>query len=148
MEEVHRSGPGRILVELEAQHAELRKMMDRCEQCIQALEEGQIDLADIARETARLRLAFAAHNTFEEQALRPLLLANDAFGVVRCDRMIEDHVSEHRELRERLLTATESPSQFRDVIETLRAHLDAEERYLLSAKVLRDVRVAADDRAT
>jgi hypothetical protein len=139
MEEVHRSGPGRILVELEAQHAELRKMMDRCEQSIDDLERGRIDVADIAHETARLRLAFTAHNTFEEQSLRPLLLANDAFGVVRCDRMIEDHIAEHRELRERMQAATESTSHFRDVIETLRAHLDAEERYLLTAKVLRAV---------
>ena len=74
---------------------------------------------------------------FEEQVLRPLLLANDAFGLVRCNRMIEDHVAEHRELRERLLEATDSAAQFRNVIETLRAHLEAEERYLLTAKVLR-----------
>lgn len=137
MEEMHRSGPGRILVELEAQHAELRKMMDRCEESIDELEQGRIDVADIARETARLRLAFTAHNTFEEQSLRPILLANDAFGIVRCDRMIEDHIAEHRELRERMQAATDSTAHLRDVIETLRAHLDAEERYLLTAKVLR-----------
>lgn len=119
--------------------------MDRCEHAVDELEAGTIELADIAPETARLRLAFTAHNTFEEQALRPLLLANDAFGIVRCDRMIEDHVAEHRELRERLLSATDSTAHFRDVIETLRAHLDAEERYLLSAKVLRgDTSVLGD----
>jgi hypothetical protein len=145
VDEVHRSGPSRILAELEAQHAELRKMMDRCEHAIDELEAGTIELADIARETARLRLAFTAHNTFEEQVLRPLLLANDAFGIVRCDRMIEDHTAEHRELRDRLLAATDTTAHFRDVIETLRAHLDAEERYLLSAKVLRGARVSLGD---
>ncbi len=119
-------------------------MMDRCEQSVDDLEQGRIDIVEIAHETARLRLAFAAHNTFEEQILRPLLLANDAFGIVRCDRMIEDHVAEHRELRDRLLAATDSTAHFRDVIETLRAHLDAEERYLLTAKVLRPAVASAE----
>jgi hypothetical protein len=136
MEDVHRSEPGRILAELSAQHTDLRNMMDRCEQTADDYDRGNTGIADIAYETARLRLAFATHNTFEEEVLRPLLLANDAFGVVRCDRMLEDHVAEHRELRGRLLEASDTSNHFREVIDTLRAHLDAEERYLLTAKIL------------
>jgi MFS family permease len=34
----------------------------------------------LTREVARLRLAFDAHNRFEEQLLRPVLLATDSFG--------------------------------------------------------------------
>jgi hypothetical protein len=50
--------------------------------------------------------------------------------------MVEDHVNEHRALQRRLVATT--PAELRDVIETLRAHLDSEERYLLSPRVLRD----------
>jgi hypothetical protein len=85
---------------------------------------------------ARLRLAFDAHNRFEEQLLRPALLAADAFGEVRVERMLEEHVVEHREMRARL--GSGATADLREVIATLRAHLDAEERYFLSAKVLRD----------
>ena len=144
MEDVQRSEPSRILADLSAQHAELRSMMDRCEQTAADYDRGHIGIADLAQESSRLRLAFTAHNAFEEEVLRPLLLANDAFGIVRCDRMLEDHVAEHRELRERLLTVSDGTAHFRDVIDTLRAHLDAEERYLLSAKVLRTEFAVAD----
>jgi|SoiMetStandDraft_2_1073263.scaffolds.fasta_scaffold514790_2 iron-sulfur cluster repair protein YtfE (RIC family) len=128
--------PSRALAELKAQHDALRGMMDRCVELADALDAGQVGPLQLTREVARLRLAFEAHNKFEEQLLRPVLLGNDAFAEVRIDRMVEDHVGEHRAMRMRLET-TET-SALRDVVETLRAHLDAEERYLLSARVLRD----------
>jgi len=128
--------PARALAELQAQHLALRTMMDRCEELADELEAGRGDALQLTREVARLRLAFEAHNQFEEQLLRPVLLANDAFAEVRIDRMIDDHVGEHRAMRARLDSS--ETEVLRDVIETLRAHLEAEERYLLSAKVLRD----------
>lgn len=128
--------PGRALVELKAQHDVLRGMMSRCEELADALDAGRMGPTQLTREVARLRLAFDAHNAFEEQLLRPALLEGDAFAGVRIDRMVEDHIAEHREMRSRLNT-TETAA-LRDVIETLRAHLEAEERYLLTAKVLRD----------
>jgi hypothetical protein len=57
--------------------------------------------------------------------------------------MVEDHIAEHREMRTRL--ASPETAELRDVIETLRAHLDAEERYLLTARVLRDDVINTDD---
>ena len=128
--------PARALAELKAQRDALRGMMDRCEELADALDAGRMGPLQLTREVSRLRLAFEAHNQFEEQLLRPVLLGSDAFAEVRIDRMIEDHVGEHRAMRARLQTT--STSALRDVVETLRAHLDAEERYLLSARVLRD----------
>lgn len=127
--------PARALAELNAQHDALRGMMDRCEELADALDGGHAVPLQLTREVERLRLAFEAHNQFEEQLLRPLLLGNDALAGPRLERMIEDHVGEHRAMRAQLV-ATET-SALRDVIETLRAHLDAEERYLVSARVLR-----------
>lgn len=128
--------PSRALAELKAQHDALRGMMDRCDELADALDEGRMGPLQLRRDVARLRLAFEAHNTFEEQVLRPLLLQADAFAEVRIDRMIEDHVGEHRSIRSRL--GSGDTSVLRDVFETLRVHLDAEERYLLSPRVLRD----------
>jgi len=128
--------PSRALAELNAQHDALRGMMDRCEELADELDAGRMGPMQLTREVARLRLAFDAHNTFEEQLLRPVLMGADAFAEVRIDRMIEDHIGEHRTMRAQL-GSTET-SALREVIETLRAHLAAEERYLLSSKVLRD----------
>lgn len=128
--------PSRALAELKAQHDALRVMMDRCEDLADELDDGRGSPEALTHEVARLRIAFEAHNKFEEQLLRPVLLGADAFAEVRIDRMIEDHVGEHRAMRTQLNT-TET-SALRDAVEMLRAHLDAEERYLLSARVLRD----------
>lgn len=124
------------LAELVAQHDALRGMMTRCEQLADALDANGGDPAELLGEIERLRAAFTSHNTFEEGILRPVLLAEDNYGAVRVDRMMEDHVNEHAEMRSRL--ASPITSELRDVIETLRAHLEAEERYLLSSRVLRD----------
>ena len=129
--------PSRALSELISQHDSLRCMMDLCEDLANHLDaHPDGDPGPLTRELARLRLAFDAHNKFEEQLLRPVLLEHDAFGPVRVQRMVDDHVDEHRAIGARL----EAPATaaLRDVIETLRAHLDAEERYLLSSRVLRD----------
>jgi iron-sulfur cluster repair protein YtfE (RIC family) len=129
--------PGRALVELKAQHDALRDIMDRCEELADELDaRGDVGPLTLTLEVARLRQAFDEHNKFEEQLLRPVLLEGDAFAEARIDRMVEDHVGEHRAMRAQM-AATET-SELRDVIEMLRAHLDAEERYLLTARVLHD----------
>jgi hypothetical protein len=128
--------PTRALAELVTQHEALRTLMDRCEQVADEVDLCEAGPTQLAREVARLRLAFDAHNKLEEELLRPVLLAADAFGAVRIDRMVEDHVGEHRAMRTRLGSST--TSELRAVIESLRAHLESEERYFLTSKVLRD----------
>jgi len=134
--------PSQALAELQTQHDTLRGMMDRCDELADGLDAGQGNPIQLTREVARLRLAFEAHNAFEEQLLRPVLLEADAFADVRIDRMIEDHVSEHRTMRARL--SSNETRALRDVIESLRAHLEAEERYFMSARVLRDDLVSVE----
>ena len=128
--------PERALAELEAQHAGLRAIMERCDELLAEVEAGRCGPIQLTREVARLRLAFEGHNRFEEQLLRPLLRQNDPFAAARIERMIEDHVNEHRAMAQQL--GSKDTADLRDVIETLRAHLDAEERYLLSPAVLRE----------
>jgi len=124
------------LAELVAQHDALRGIMGRCEELADGLDQGDGDPEPLTREITRLREAFEAHNVFEERVLRPVLLAEDTHGALRIERMVEDHIHEHAEMRYRLGSIV--TEQVRDVVETLRAHLDAEERYLLSSRVLRD----------
>lgn len=134
--------PSTALKELMAQHAKLREMMDHCEELADEADATGDPPIQLTREVAKLRLAFDAHNAFEEQLLRPVLLEQDAFGGVRIDHMIEQHVGEHRAIRGRLHSwVTE---ELREVIANLRAHLDAEERYFLSARVLRDDLVSVE----
>ena len=129
--------PASLFDELMKQHGELRAMMERCEELATALDAGAPDPAPLAREVERLRVAFAAHNAFEERLLRPMLYAHDAFATARIDQMIDDHVAEHRAMHAQLNEGTPTAA-LRDVIETLRAHLDAEDRYVLTSGALRD----------
>ena len=128
--------PSGALDELADQHAMLRELMERCEELADAVDAGTPDAGELLAEVGRLRAAFDAHNRFEEELLRPLLLDIDWLGAVRVSRMVEDHLEEHRALR-RELRATPT-SELRNVIVDLRDHLVTEERYLLSRKVLRD----------
>lgn len=113
--------------------------MDRCEELLGEVDAGRCGPTQLVREVSRLRLAFEGHNAFEERLLRPLLREKDPFAAARIDRMIEDHISEHRTMQLRL--GNKETNDLRDVIETLRAHLDAEERYLLTPQVLREHQV-------
>jgi hemerythrin HHE cation binding domain-containing protein len=124
------------LAELLAQHDEIRRMMHRCELLADELDASKIEPGDLLREVARLRVAFDVHNKFEEQLLRPILRDADAFGEVRVDRMIDDHVGEHRAMRVGLGSAV--TTELRATLQKLRDHLAAEERYFLSPKVMRD----------
>jgi hypothetical protein len=131
----HRT-PSDVLAELAQQHTVLREMMARCEELADALDGDAVEPDALVREVARLRAAFDAHNQFEEQLLRPVLLDIDWLGAVRVSRMVEDHVEEHRSMRERL--GSPATAELRQVLANLRAHLESEERYLLTKKVLRD----------
>ncbi|HEX3761036.1 MAG TPA: hypothetical protein VHW23_20215, partial [Kofleriaceae bacterium] len=75
------------------------------------------------------------HNRLEELLPPSLLLDAGSPGAVRVSHMIEDHVEDHRAMRIGLATPT---GELRSVLASLRDHLAAEERDLLSRKVLRD----------
>jgi hemerythrin-like domain-containing protein len=128
--------PSKLLAELLEQHDALRKIMDRCEELADQVDVGKGDVEALTREIAKLRIAFDAHNQFEEQLLRPVLREMDAFGDVRIERMVGEHIGEHRSMRLQLGDAT--TNALRGAIDSLRVHLQAEERYFLSSKVVRD----------
>jgi hypothetical protein len=122
----------RALAELNAQHDMLRGMMDRCEDLADELDAGRCGPTQLTREITRLRLAFEAHNKYEEQLLRPVLLGSVA--AAELERMVDQHVEEHRIMRQQLQTS--ETSMLREVIDSMRCHLEAEERYLASTRRL------------
>jgi len=128
--------PSHALAELGAQHARLRDLIAHCEDLADGVDAGQVEPSQLLGEVVALRLAFDAHNQFEEQMLRPVLLDVDWLGAVRVSRMVEDHVEEHRSMRRELDRTT--TAELRGVLASLLAHLASEERYFLTTKVLRD----------
>lgn len=117
-----------IRTALKAQHDKLRALMDRCEQLAIELDFERIAPVELTRAVARLRIALDVHNTWEELLLEPVLAAKGQHASVRIGQMIDDHVDEHRLMRARL--SESGTASLRTTIATLRAHLDAEERYL------------------
>lgn len=125
--------PARALAELQLQHDMLRDMMERCEALADELDAGRCGPLQLTREVTRLRLAFEGHNKFEEEILRPVLMAGVPAEAM--ERQIAEHIESHRKMRTGL--ATTETTMLREVIGSMRAHLEAEERYLASTHILR-----------
>ncbi len=121
---------GQAIAELEAQHANLRELMDRCDELAAELLEGRGEATVLTREVMQLRLAFDVHNQYEETVLRPLIASTCPKPGIRIDGLFKHHVGEHHEMRGRL--ASDETTILRDVLASLRIHLDAEERYLMA----------------
>jgi iron-sulfur cluster repair protein YtfE (RIC family) len=128
--------PSQLLAALAKQHADLRERISCCEQLADRFDAGLLDPSQLLEQVTALRRAFDEHNQFEERALSPVLLDADWLGAVRVARMVEDHIEEHRAIRHEL--ATGPASELRAVLASLREHLETEERYFLTGKVLRD----------
>lgn len=111
-------------------------MVDTCLNAADRIDAGEPAEGELAQAIARLRIAFEAHNRHEEALLRPVLIAADSFGPVRVDQMIDEHIREHRAVRQTL--AEIELDGLVDLLATLRKHLDEEERWFLSPRVLRD----------
>jgi len=116
------------LRELIDQHDALRVLMDDCEQAADDIDARRGDLGHLSREVTKLRVAFEAHNLYEDTVMPAIL--RDAVGDVRVSHMVADHLDEHRALRDRL---NGPPAELRAALYLLRAHLAAEERVFASA---------------
>lgn len=132
--------PEVALAELTLQHAALRAEMNRCDELADQLDAGVLDPGVLIDAIATLRHTFDAHNQFEERLLHPLLMDADWSGAVRVSRMVEDHVEEHQAIRRAIDPAlgNTTTAALRAVLDSLRDHLDSEERGFLSRRVLRD----------
>jgi iron-sulfur cluster repair protein YtfE (RIC family) len=122
-----------------AQHARLRVLFGEA-LALARLREATGDGGPALEELMpRISRAFAEHNRYEEAVLRPVLLARDGLGPVRVERMMEEHVEEHRAFVEQLAAgALQCAAALADFVEEVEAHMAAEERVFLNVAVLRD----------
>jgi hypothetical protein len=132
--------PSAIRALLLEQHERLRVHLDATEDLADELRHGAAVRSDFRDAVTALLEALSEHNASEESLLEPLLRAGDAYGPTRVTRMHEEHVSEHALMRAALIghDLVVIAENLPDLAETLRAHMEAEERTFLHAGVLRD----------
>ncbi len=87
-----------IRIALLDEHAAIRAILcdaivavERCRRGVPARDELHAALG-------RLSTAIAAHNAHEEELLREIVPKLDAWGAVRTEVMLEEHLQEHEEL--------------------------------------------------
>lgn len=134
--------PSQARTQLLAEHAQLRRTLDRLAEIAAAVREDSPNSSRSfeLRETLQLlRDLFVAHNASEERLLGPILREDYAWGQARVDRMLEEHRAEHAEIRASMTGSDrEVAERVADLKEMVEAHMAAEERTFLSPRVLRD----------
>lgn len=132
--------PSAIRELLLGQHERLRRLLAVAEGQAEKLLAGAIEPRVFGDAIYALLRGLFEHNRSEEGLLEPLLRAGDDYSAQRVSRMLEEHCAEHALLREALRghdlgkVAEEMP----ELGESLRAHMDAEERTFLHVAVVRD----------
>jgi hypothetical protein len=133
----------RARAELADQRAGLRERIRRCEELADALDAGQIGPMQLLHEVTRLRIAFDAHNQLEGRRPGAALPDADAPGPFEIAHLAGDHAHEHRPVRRQLGPAPVPTSELRVTLDSLRAHLDAEEHSFVVTRPRRDQVVSA-----
>ena len=124
-------------------------MSERVGQCADSACSGEPVAEELLAAVRALADAVRRHNLREEELLRDLIPAVDAWGHERAEVMTEEHVREHDELYQSLLGTPCTPPEFagagvRLLLGELLEHLEHEERAFLNEDVLRDDAVLAD----
>jgi hypothetical protein len=138
-----------IRAELQAQHAELRKMVEVAQLWADRACDGEPVAEDLINAIGLLTDAVGRHNAREEQLLRGVIPTVDAWGQARAELMTDQHVREHDELHCALVGMACTPSEFAGagmllLLDQLLDHMKREERAFLNERVLRDDVVATD----
>ena len=121
------------------QHDEIRRCLAVAEELAERVRDGALALSELGPAVLALLQAFVRHNRSEEALLEPLLRLGDDYSEARVSRMHEEHLEEHELLRISLGDDLRAVARvLPDLAETLRAHMDAEERTFLHPAVLRD----------
>jgi hypothetical protein len=129
--------PSVIRAQLLEDHECIRALLAQIEIAAEKLEAGlPFAPARFADALGRLRRALDAHNTVEERYLFGLLAQVDAWGPIRRDQMLNEHVEEHLDLLDALELADARSA--RALVARLRKHMAHEEATFLAATVLRD----------
>ena len=132
--------PSAIRAHLLRQHQRIRHRLAVAEDLAERLLAGEAVRLSFGDAVFALLRELFEHNRSEEGLLEPLLRAGDDYSSQRVSRMLEEHCAEHALLREGLRghDLASVAQGLPEVAESLRAHMDAEERTFLHAAVVRD----------
>jgi hemerythrin-like domain-containing protein len=123
-----------------AEHAQLRELLDQLEEVAGRVRTGLDVPARLGRLVDSFRQTLETHNENEETFLEPMLRELDAWGPIRADRLLREHVDEHIDMLS--LIDSPDPEMLASTIpvfaELLRAHIMQEEKSFLSAELLHD----------
>jgi len=127
--------PSEIRRELLDQHAEIHRRLEAARFAgPDALHGALVRLADYLR----------VHNLREEELMTDIFPQLDAWGMIRAEVMVGEHLEEHRELWEAVLDtsettdATVAASRTRELCERIHEHMLREEKVFLNEEVLAD----------
>jgi hypothetical protein len=130
-----------VLATILDQHARLRELVATCEALTGGFDQGRVSAAELAASVAALRHAFEDHNRYEESVLRPLFIAAGSDGPADVDRMVDEHVREHREVGASLGASV----SVRAALCAVQRHLSDEEHYLATLHGASDATLIAVD---
>ena len=129
------------------QHADIRALLDETRA---ASSQVPIDQERLTGALGRLVTLVQTHNAAEEEALRKILPTIDAWGPVRNEVMLHEHLTEHTELYLMLLEASKAnlpaglPATLAELLDKFAKHMAYEEKTFLGPETLdEDALVAA-----
>ena len=127
--------PSEIRRELLEQHAEIHRRIEAARVTEPAQLHGAlVRLADYLR----------VHNLREEELMMDVFPQLDAWGMIRAEVMVGEHLEEHRELWEAVLDTSETTdpsvaaSKTRELCGRIEEHMRREEKVFLNEEVLAD----------
>jgi hypothetical protein len=136
--------PSEVRGELLEQHAKLRAIIGEVRRAARCAHESEAMRCELRACIDGLSLALRTHNHREDELLRGILAAVDAWGPVRAEIMSEQHVAEHVEIYTVFLdvNVTSHTAVGDGVLDAgldrVLEHMAREEIAFLGADVLRD----------
>lgn len=136
--------PSQIRRELLDQHLALRTLMADAGRIAHRCEDGEAAKEELRHALVRLTDLFRMHNRREEELLRDVFPNLDAWGPVRAQVMVEEHVDEHSDLFQALMAAASTDdahaaaAKAKALFDRIVVHMDREEKVFLNGEVLSD----------
>lgn len=136
--------PSRVRARVLAEHAVLRDLIAVVRAAMARADEGSGTIEALRWEAGCLLASLTRHLDLEDALLAPILREIDAWGPVRAARLAADHAAQRRtiaRLKHRIDGMETAPAlvgTLRPFTDELMRDMEAEERDLLPADLLRD----------
>jgi len=133
-----------IRITLLAQHELLRRHITRARQLAELWSKKERFRNDLEQCLRDLAEELTSHNKCEERLLGDIMPTIDAWGPLRAEAMLDEHMAEHQALAHQLNVASRETdarigaARLSTMLQTLLEHMENEERTFLSESILSD----------